>query len=405
MSVCAQTVRHAALVAAAVVAGALFYAAFLPSLTAAGDLEIYRAAARVENPYDGAQIVAAMRAEGRVVKWVERWSEKGCSPFFYPPGVWIFMRPLERLDYPAAFGLMASLNAAAFALLALRTPRGVRLDFVFLGLPTLALNVAVGQVNVVLAALADRGLAGVAAVCKPFVLAGSRRRVRDVIVFATLMAVQVLALPELAHVWLVNISCLDRLGATGATGAWQAGIRVLLPFLPAPVREYLWAVGLFVGGPMGLATAAFLTSASWLPYDVFLLPLLRERLKGRASATVYAAWMLTVVGNLPFFPGVVAAVGRLALLTDSAVCGIKRAKAPAGGSPRSGRFLLSTPNLFSGGAQMKWLKRFITDERGDITQNAVFLAIIIILTIAALRLLGGNVRDLFNRIAGYVANP
>jgi len=54
---------------------------------------------------------------------------------------------------------------------------------------------------------------------------------------------------------------------------------------------------------------------------------------------------------------------------------------------------------------MKWLKRFITDERGDITQNAVFLAIIIILTIAALRLLGGNVRDLFNRIAGYVANP
>ncbi|MGC8945997.1 MAG: hypothetical protein ACP5N6_07550 [Anaerolineae bacterium] len=54
---------------------------------------------------------------------------------------------------------------------------------------------------------------------------------------------------------------------------------------------------------------------------------------------------------------------------------------------------------------MKTLIRFIADERGDITQNAVFLAIIIILTIAALRLLGGNVRDLFNRIAGYVANP
>ena len=51
------------------------------------------------------------------------------------------------------------------------------------------------------------------------------------------------------------------------------------------------------------------------------------------------------------------------------------------------------------------IARFIKDERGDITQNAVFLAIIIILTIAALRLLGGNVRDLFNRIAGYVANP
>jgi Flp pilus assembly pilin Flp len=54
---------------------------------------------------------------------------------------------------------------------------------------------------------------------------------------------------------------------------------------------------------------------------------------------------------------------------------------------------------------MAELKRLIRDERGDITQNAVFLAIIIILTIAALRLLGGNVRDLFNRIAGYVANP
>lgn len=53
----------------------------------------------------------------------------------------------------------------------------------------------------------------------------------------------------------------------------------------------------------------------------------------------------------------------------------------------------------------KMLKQFVSDERGDITQNAVFLAIIIILTIAALRLLGGNVRDLFNRIAGYVANP
>jgi len=51
------------------------------------------------------------------------------------------------------------------------------------------------------------------------------------------------------------------------------------------------------------------------------------------------------------------------------------------------------------------LKRLLLDERGDITQNAVFLAIIIILTIAALRLLGSNVRDLFNRIAGYVANP
>lgn len=54
---------------------------------------------------------------------------------------------------------------------------------------------------------------------------------------------------------------------------------------------------------------------------------------------------------------------------------------------------------------MKTLIQFLLDERGDITQNAVFLAIIIILTIAALRLLGGNVRDLFNRIAGYVANP
>ncbi len=54
---------------------------------------------------------------------------------------------------------------------------------------------------------------------------------------------------------------------------------------------------------------------------------------------------------------------------------------------------------------MGQLKNFLKDEQGDITQNAVFLAIIIILTIAALRLLGGNVRDLFNRIAGYVANP
>ncbi|MDR7615605.1 MAG: Flp family type IVb pilin [Armatimonadota bacterium] len=51
------------------------------------------------------------------------------------------------------------------------------------------------------------------------------------------------------------------------------------------------------------------------------------------------------------------------------------------------------------------LREFLIDERGDITQNAVFLAVLIILTIAALRLLGGNIRDLFNRIAGIVANP
>jgi hypothetical protein len=340
MSACAQTVRHAALVAAAVVAGALFYAAFLPGLTAAGDLEIYRAAARVENPYDGARVATAMRAEGRVVKWVVGWAERGCSPYFYPPGVWWVIRPLGRMDYRVAFAVMAALNAAALGLLALRTPRAVRTDFVFLAMPTLAMNIAVGQVNPVLVALADLGLPALAAVCKPFALAGSRRRARDAAVFGALMMAQVIVFPTLSRAWLANLPCLDRLGATGA---WQAGIRALLPFLPAPVREWLWTVGLAVGGPTGLALAAFLASASWIPYDVFFLPLLRERLKGGASATVYAAWMLTVVGNLPFFPGVVAAVGRLALLTDSAVCGIKRAKAPAGGSPRSGRFFVIHP--------------------------------------------------------------
>lgn len=42
--------RNAALILSAFVAGVLLYCATLPNLTLAGDLEIYRAAARAANP-------------------------------------------------------------------------------------------------------------------------------------------------------------------------------------------------------------------------------------------------------------------------------------------------------------------------------------------------------------------
>lgn len=314
-----------ALLLSSVVAGVLLYCATLPQLTAAGDLEVYRAAARAENPYDARQVVAAMTFDGRVVKWARGWAEvRGCSPFFYPPLVWYAMRPLGTLDYRAAFATMTALTLAAFGVLVARTPRGAREDFAILALPTVAMNVAVGQINVALVALADLGLVGLAAVCKPFLLAGWRSRREAVLngaVFGALMLAQALAAPALFRAWLGNLPCLD---ALGGTGAWQAGIRALLP-VPAGVREWLWVAGLAVGPPTGLALAAFLTSASWIPYDAFFLLLLRQRLAEGASPVpvVHVAWALMVVGNLPFLPPVLAAAGRVLLLTESAVCGIK----------------------------------------------------------------------------------
>ncbi|MDR7574152.1 MAG: glycosyltransferase 87 family protein [Armatimonadota bacterium] len=338
--------RKAALILSAFVAGVLLYCATLPNLTLAGDLEIYRAAARAANPYDARQVVAAMTAEGRAVKWVLDWADaRGCSPFFYPPLVWWGMKPLGALDYRAAFAAMTALTLVAFGVLVARTPRGAREDFAILALPTIAMNIAVGQINVMLVALADLGLAGLAAVCKPFLLASWRSRREAILngaVFGALMLAQTLAAPALFRAWLGNLPCLD---ALGGTGAWQAGIRALLP-VPAGAREWLWLAGLAVGGPLGLALAALLTSASWVPYDVFFLPLLRKRLAEGASPVVHAAWALMVIGNLPFLPPILGAVGRVALLTESAIRGIKRAKRPAGGSPRAGRFFVIHPSHF-----------------------------------------------------------
>ncbi len=345
-----EAVRKSATLVAAVVAGMLLYCATLPGLTSAGDLEVYRAAARVANPYDAFQVVAAMRSGGRMVGWVEDWAMRGCSPYFYPPLVWYLMRPLGALGYRAAFAVMATAALAAFGVLVFRTPKAARRDFAVLALPTVAMNIAVGQVNVILVALADLGLVGLAALCKPFVLAGwrSRRRaVLDLLTFGGLMLVQAVAAPTLVRAWLANLPCLPELAGLGA---WQAGIRALLPFLPGPAREGLWLAGLAVGGPLGLALAAFLTSASWIPYDAFFLPLLRQRLADSASSAIYAAWMLMVVGNLPFLPPALTALGRSLLLTESAVCGIKRAKRPTGGSPRDGRFFVYPHPHSEGGA-------------------------------------------------------
>ena len=320
---------------AAVVAGVLLYCALLPGLPSAGDLAIYAAAARADNPYNPAQLVVAMHA-GRVVAWAERWADRGCSAFFYPPLIWVLMKPLAALDYRTAFAAMTAATTGAFTLLVARTPRRQRLDFAFLALPTVAMNIVVGQVNLLLVALADLGLCGLAAVAKPMTLAGWRSRREaawNFAAFGLMMLGQALVAPALFGAWLANLGCLDDLGRTGA---WQAGIRALMT-LPEGLRRTLWITGVALGGPLGLALAAFLTPASWIPYDAFFLPLLRQRM---AAPAARLAWALMMVGNLPFLPPWLAALGRLAILTESAICGIKGLR-PAGGSPRAGRFLLS----------------------------------------------------------------
>lgn len=53
---------------------------------------------------------------------------------------------------------------------------------------------------------------------------------------------------------------------------------------------------------------------------------------------------------------------------------------------------------------MEFIK-FIRDERGDITEKAVAIAVIVLLTIAALRALGGQIAALFNKVANIIASP
>jgi hypothetical protein len=340
-----MALMRAARVLCAAAAGALLYAVLDSRLGTAGDLEIFLAAARAERPYDAGSVLAAMKAGGRVVRWVEEWAGRGCSPFFYPPGIWHAMRPMRRMDRGAAFLLLALLNAGAMAAMAVRAPAAARRDFVILALPTLAMNIALGQVNLILAAMADAGLAGLAASCKPFALAGARpgRRIREAALLAGLLAAQWAAFGDLFREWLSNLPCLERLGDPGgAVGAWQAGVRALLP-LPAPLARFAWAAGLLAGGPLGLAAAAFLSPASWIPYDAFFLPLLRERLKEGASPVLPAAWMLMAAGGLPFLPPALAAAGRLALLTDSTLCGIKKGKGACGGIAPIRRLFSSHP--------------------------------------------------------------
>ena len=324
---------RAARVLCAAVAGALLYAVLDSGLRTAGDLEIFLAAARAERPYDARDFLAAMRAGGRIVPWAEAWAGRGCSVFFYPPGVWLLMRPLARVGRELTFLLLALLNAAALAAMAARAPGSVRRDFVILALPTLTMNIALGQVNVILAALADAGLAGLAASCKPFTLAGARpgSRIREAALLAALLAAQWAAFGDLFRQWLSNLPCLEQIGDPGgAVGAWQAGLRALLP-LPSPALRLAWAAGLLAGGPLGLAVGAFLSPSSWIPYDAFFLPLLRERLRDSAPVPVLLAWMLMAAGNLPFLPATLGAAGRLLVLTDSALFAIRVAKGACGG--------------------------------------------------------------------------
>jgi Flp pilus assembly pilin Flp len=399
-----MALMRAARVLCAAAAGALLYAVLDSRLGTAGDLEIFLAAARAERPYDAGSVLAAMKAGGRVVRWVEEWAGRGCSPFFYPPGIWHAMRPMGRMDRGAAFLLLALLNAGAMAAMAVRAPAAARRDFVILALPTLAMNIALGQVNLILAAMADAGLAGLAASCKPFALAGARpgRRIREAALLAGLLAAQWAAFGDLFREWLSNLPCLERLGDPGgAVGAWQAGVRALLP-LPVPARPLRLGRGASRRRPPGAGRGG-------LPVSRLLDPIRRVF----PAAPAGAAEGRGLAGP----PGRLDADGGRRPALPAARHGRRRAAGPLDGfgalwhkeeerrlrgdRPDQAPFFISSLKE----AAMAELKRLILDERGDITQNAVFLAIIIILTIAALRLLGGNVRDLFNRIAGYVANP
>lgn len=51
------------------------------------------------------------------------------------------------------------------------------------------------------------------------------------------------------------------------------------------------------------------------------------------------------------------------------------------------------------------MMEFIRDNRGDITEKAVAIAVIILLTIAALRALGNQIAGLFNKVSNIIANP